>query len=172
MTKENSMFRCLAFAALALAACTPEAAPPAPESPAAETSTPAPLAGGEIPAPAGELTVTAPLDGARLTSPLVVEGFVQNDWMFEGVFPVKIEVDGVAIAEAPGQQQAPDNWTNPGPVKFRAELLFDVTEEKAATLVLQEDMPRPLSPDSDEAGPARTLRIPVTLAPSAPPAAQ
>jgi len=163
------MIRSLALTALALAACTPDAAPPAVETPpAAAASTPTLLA-DEVAAPEGELVVTSPRAEAMVSSPLVVEGFVQNDWMFEGVFPVTLEVDGAAIAEASGQQQAPDNWTNPGPVKFRAELVFTVDTETAATLVFKEDMPRPVSPDSDVAGPARTLRVPVTLVPPATP---
>jgi hypothetical protein len=52
-------------------------------------------------------------------------------------------------------------------MKFRAKLAFEVVAETPATLVLQEDMPQPVSPDSDVAGPARTLRIPIMLAPSA-----
>lgn len=159
----------LAF--VALAACSPAAEapdmPPAPSGEAPVAPASAPLAEGEIPAPAGEITVSSPVAGARVSSPLVVEGVVINNWMFEGVFPVELAVDGQVIAQAPAQQQAPDNWTNPGPVRFKAELTFTVTEEKNAVLILREDSPRPLNPDSDEAGPARTVRIPVTLLPMA-----
>jgi hypothetical protein len=163
-----------------LGACTPEDVgpqdnvPPPPTPSAAALAEPLPppaiqptQRNDEILAPAGQLTVTSPVAEARVSSPLVVEGSVLNDWMFEGVFPVKLEVDGVAIAEGPAQQQAPDNWTNPGPVKFRAELAFTVDVETAATLVLAEDMPAPVESGSDVAGPARTLRIPVTLVPTA-----
>lgn len=167
------------IAVVLLGACTPEdvgpqdnlVAPPTaglPEAPAAPAPDIAPTElNTETLAPEGEVVVTSPAAEAKVSSPLVVEGTVLNDWMFEGVFPVKLEVDGVAIAEAQGQQQEPDNWTNPGPVKFRAELDFTVDVETAATLVLQEDMPKPVSEDSDVAGPARTLRIPVTLVPAA-----
>lgn len=165
------MVRFALLACVALAACTPEAkAPDAPQTPAAETAVApasAPLADGEIPAPTGEITLTSPVAGARVSSPLVVEGVAINNWMFEGVFPIELTVDGEVIAQAPAQQQAPDNWTNPGPVRFKAELTFTVTEEKNAVLILREDSPRPVSPDSDEAGPARTVRIPVTLLPMA-----
>ncbi|RYG35330.1 MAG: hypothetical protein EON93_06715 [Burkholderiales bacterium] len=162
------------LACVALAACAPEAkAPDAVEAPAATEAAAAvaaeasPLAEGEIPAPAGEITISSPLAGARVSSPLVVEGVAINNWMFEGVFPAELAVDGEVIAQAPAQQQAPDNWTNPGPVRFKAELTFTVTEEKNAVLILREDSPRPVNPDSDEAGPARTVRIPVTLLPMA-----
>lgn len=153
----------LVIAAGGLMACTPQDAPADPAAPVAATQPT--LLTGEVAAPEGEILVTSPAPEAIVSSPLVVEGFVQNNWMFEGVFPVTLEIDGKAVAEAPGQQQAPDNWTNPGPVKFRAELTFTVDKETAATLVFKEDMPRPVEPGSDVAGPARTLRVPVTLAP-------
>jgi hypothetical protein len=158
------------IALLVLGACTPQDAPTqeaaTPDTSAASTQPT--MQADEIPAPEGQLMVTSPGPEAQVSSPLVVEGFVQNDWMFEGVFPVTLEVDGATVAEAPGEQQAPDNWTNPGPVKFRAELMFTVDKETAATLVFKEDMPAPVSADSDVAGPARTLRIPVTLMPPTP----
>lgn len=168
------MIRYAALACLALAACAPEnksdqppadAAAVAPVEPAPAPQ--APLAADEIPAPAGEIMVSSPVAGARVTSPLIVEGVAINNWMFEGVFPAALAIDGEVVAQGPAQQQAPDNWTNPGPVRFRAELVFTVTEEKNAVLILKEDMPRPASPDSDEPGPARTLRIPVILVPPA-----
>ncbi len=124
------------------------------------------LAADEIAAPAGEISVTGPLSGARITSPLIAEGSADNTWMHEGILIAEIEVDGQVVAQGPGQQQEPDNWTNPGPVRFKAELPFTVAVETPAVLVLQESMPRPLSPDSDESGPARTLRIPVVLVPA------
>lgn len=165
------MIRVALLSVVALAACTPEAkAPEAPQTPPAESAiapTSSPLVEGEIPAPEGDITITSPVAAAPISSPVVVEGTVINNWMFEGVFPVELAIDGEVIAQAPAQQQAPDNWTNPGPVRFRAELTFTVTEEKNAVLVLREDSPRPVSPDSDEAGPARTVRIPVTLLPMA-----
>jgi hypothetical protein len=152
-----------------LAACQPQATP-APEKPPEQAAAPqvdqTALAADEIPVPAGEVVVTSPLPGAKVTSPLVVEGTVINNFMFEGSFPVEVAVGSEVLDVAPGEQQAPDNWTNPGPVKFKATLEFTVTEEKQAVLILKEDMPKPKSPDSDEPGPARTLRIPVTLSQS------
>ncbi len=165
------MIRYVAFACLALAACAPQAKPPeqaaAPVVEPAVQPAAAPLAADEIPAPAGEMTVTSPVSGAKVTSPLTVEGAVINNWMFEGVFPAELAIDGEVISQAPAQQQAPDNWTNPGPVHFKAVLTFEVREETSAVLILREDSPKPVSPDSDVAGPARTLRIPVVLVPAA-----
>jgi len=162
--------RSLIALVLLAAACQPQQTPapetkpadPAPEQAAA----PAQLAADELPAPGGEITVTSVVAGAKVKSPLTVEGSVINNWMFEGVFPAELAADGETIVQAPAQQQAPDNWTNPGPVKFKAVLEFTVTKETPAVLILKEDMPKPKSPDSDEPGPARTLRIPVVLVPA------
>jgi hypothetical protein len=166
------MIRRAAFVCLMLAACSPQTPTEAPaaEQPAApvapaEQAAPV-LAADEIPAPAGEITVTSLTPGARVSSPLVVEGSVTNSWMFEGVFPAELASGGEVIVQAPAEQQAPDNWTNPGPVRFKATLTFVVTKETPAELILREDMPKPVSADSDEPGPARTLRIPVVLVPA------
>lgn len=158
---------------LGASACGPQekpadpAAAPAVEAPSAVVAPSADLAADELPAPDGEITVSGLVAGQRVSSPLVIEGFVKNDWMFEGVFPVEIASDGETLAQNAGQQQAPDNWTNPGPVKFRTELVFDVMKETPAVVIFREDMPKPVSPDSDVAGPGRTLRIPVVLVPPA-----
>lgn len=167
------MIRCAVAAVLLLAACGESQKPPeTPMQPTVETppasaatADPTALAADEIAPPAGEITVTTPAAGAKIVSPLVVEGTAQNTWFFEGVFPAVLSANGQAIAQAPAQQQAPDNWTNPGPVRFKAELPFTVSSETQAVLVLREDMPAPASPDSDIEGPARTVRIPVILVP-------
>jgi hypothetical protein len=156
-----------AIVLLLLGACAPqEKSADAPEAPAAALHA-SELAADELPAPDGEISVSGLTPGQRVSSPLVIEGFVQNNWMFEGVFPIEIVADGETLAQHAGQQQEPDNWTNPGPVKFRTEMVFDVIKETPAVVIFREDMPQPISPDSDEAGPARTLRIPVVLLPPA-----
>jgi hypothetical protein len=159
----------LLIALVVLGACTPSSDPvqeSVASEPPAVASEPTFLA-DEIPAPAGEITVTGISAGMRVSSPLVVEGMVKSNWIFEGQFPAKIEVDGKPVAEAPAMYELPQDGSYPETMKFRAELVFEVAAETPATLVLQEDMPQPVSPDSDVAGPARTLRIPIVLAPSA-----
>jgi len=147
-----------------LGACTPQDAPS--QAPA-EAATQPSLLDDEIPAPEGEITVTGVTPEARVTSPLIIEGLVKADWVFEGQFPTWIEVDGMKVAEAPTRHVLPEDGSYPDPLTFTAELVFDVMKETPATLVLQEDMPQPVAPGTDEAGPARTLRIPVVLAPPA-----
>ncbi len=157
------------MALVVLSACTPATEPvqqPVASAPPEVAIEPT-LMADEIPAPNGEITVTGVKAEARVTSPLVVEGLVKSDWIFEGQFPARIEVDGKPISEAPARYELPQDGSYPETMKFRAELPFDVAAETPATLVLQEDMPAPLSAGSDVAGPARTLRIPIVLAPPA-----
>jgi hypothetical protein len=126
-----------AFAALA--ACGP--APQAPEAAA--------------PADGGQIVIETPQQGVRSPSPLVVSGEAPNNWFFEGVFPaILVGEDGRVIAEAPAEAQT--DWTVPGQIRFRAQLVFVITEETPATLVLQEDMPSGLAGE-------REVRIPVVL---------
>lgn len=157
------------MALVVLSACTPATEPvqqPVASAPPEVAIEPT-LMADEIPAPNGEITVTGVKAEARVTSPLVVEGLVKSDWIFEGQFPAKIEVGGKPISEAPARYELPQDGSYPETMKFRAELPFDVAAETPATLVLQEDMPAPLSAGSDVAGPARTLRIPIVLVPPA-----
>jgi hypothetical protein len=168
------MIRYAAFVCVALAACAPEAKPPATPA-AAEQATPdvAPQSAEASdamkykPAPDGEITVAAPLAGARVTSPLVAEGVAVNNWFFEGQFVAELVVDGEVITSAPAMQSGDKSWTDPGPVGFKSELAFDVTKEQNAELILSEDMPEMIDPDTDERGPARSVRIPIVLLPPA-----
>ena len=165
------MIRYAAFACLALVACAPEAKPPetpAPaEQPAATPQAPASDAAKYKPAEIGEITVTLPLAGARVTSPLTAEGVANNDWFFEGQFVAEILVNGEMIAQAPAMQSGDKSWTDPGPVEFRAELPFDVTQEQNAELILSEDMPEFIDEANDIRGPARSVRISIVLLPPA-----
>ena len=97
-----------------------------------------------IEAARGAFTVDSPAPGARVTSPLVITGIADNSMYFEGVFPVELVADGKVIARGPAQQAGDRNWTDPGPVNFRAALEFEVTKETNAELVLMEDMPEPV----------------------------
>lgn len=135
--------RLLCLAALAaLAACGPQPAP--------EPAAPAALDGGQI-------VIETPQSGVRAQSPLVVSGEAPNNWFFEAVFPtVLVGADGRVIAEAPAEAQS--DWTAPGMIRFRAQLVYVITEETPATLVLQEDMPTGLAGQ-------REVRIPVVLLP-------
>jgi hypothetical protein len=159
-------------AVIALAACQPEAGTDVAPQVAEEIAPPAPPVDGDdskpsatIEAARGAFTVDSLAPGARVTSPLVITGIADNSMYFEGVFPIEMVADGKVIARGPAQQAGDRNWTDPGPVNFRAALEFEVSKETNAELVLMEDMPEPISDNSDERGPARALKIPVVLAP-------
>ena len=161
------------IALVALSACAPEPkppeAPPAVEQVSPDVAPPATPSDAMKykPAPEGEITVASPLAGARVSSPLVAEGVAINNWFFEGQFVAELVVDGEVITMAPAMQSGDKNWTDPGPVQFKAELTFDVTHDTNAELILSEDMPEMINPDTDERGPARSVRIPVVLVPPA-----
>lgn len=165
------MIRYVAFACIALAACAPEAKPPETpvpaEQPAVTQQAPAGDAAKYKPAEPGEIAVKMPLAGARVTSPLIAEGIANNDWFFEGQFVAEILVNGKVIAQAPAMQSGDKSWTDPGPVEFRAELPFDVTQEQNAELILSEDMPEFIDEANDIRGPARSVRISIVLLPPA-----
>lgn len=166
------MFMRFAFAASVLvlaAACAPEQkAPEAP--PTAAPEQPAVAHEGDAakykPAAEGEITVATPASGARVTSPLIAEGVANNDWFFEGQFVAELVVGGQVLVSAPAMQAGDTNWTDPGPVNFRAELAFEVTTETPAELILSEDMPDFIDEANDIRGPARSVRIPVVLVPA------
>lgn len=165
------MIRYAALAGLALVACTPEAKPPAvaeqPTAPAVPQQASAGDAAKYKPAPAGEITVATPLAGARVATPLVVEGVAVNNWFFEGQFLAELAINGEVIAQAPAMQAGDKSWTDPGPVGFKAELSFNVASDQNADLILSEDMPAYVDEANDIRGPARSIRIPVVLVPSA-----
>lgn len=162
----------LAVSLLVLAACAPEQKPPeAPVAPAMiEPEMPDDIANSDAakykPAPEGEITVTGPAAGARVTSPLIAEGTAINTWFFEGQFVAELVADGEVLVQAPAMQAGDTNWTDPGPVNFRAEMAFEVTQETQAELILSEDMPEHIDVENDIRGPARSVRIPVVLVPA------
>lgn len=134
----------IAALGLAVAACSPPQQPV--ETPATTEVASVSLA-----------AITTPVSGGQTTTPLVVEGTAPGDWFFEAQFPVKlVAADGIVLAEAPAMAQG--ETVTEAPVAYRAELVFIVTAETQATLVLQEDMP------ADNAAP-REVSIPVVLLP-------
>jgi hypothetical protein len=149
-SERMSMRRTTHVIAAAIAALLAACSQPQPPQPAE----PAPAAIAEQ----SNVIVNAPAPGERVTSPLVVEGTATGDWYFEAQFPAKlVGADGAVLSEAPALAQR--EWMTEAPVPFRAELAFNVTQETAATLVLQEDMP------ADNASP-REVTVPVVLVPA------
>jgi len=139
--------RCLAFmAAFALlAGCGPQQAAPAPDAPFVPSAAP--------------LVLETPQEGAAARSPLVVSGEAPADWFFEEQFPTLVmDANGRVLAEAPARAQTPVSENLGGMIRFSAQLVFVVSADTPATLVLQEDMPQ-------EGVPARETRLAVTLQP-------
>lgn len=105
------------------------------------------------------LTLETPQEGASARSPLVVSGEAPSDWFFEEQFPTLVmDTNGRVLAEAPAMAQSPVSENLGGMIRFRAQLVFVVTQDTPVTLVLQEDMPR-------EGEPARETRLALTLQP-------
>jgi hypothetical protein len=166
------MMRLMTCAAVAaLAACQPEAKTETTAQVAEEIAPQAPVDGEDskpsaiVEAEAGTFSVETPTAGARVTSPLVITGVADNSMYFEGVFPVELIVGGKVIARGPAQQAGDRNWTDPGPVNFRAALEFEVSKESNAELVLMEDMPEFIDEANDVRGPAKAIKIPLVLVP-------
>jgi hypothetical protein len=67
-----------------------------------------------------------------------------------------VDADGAPMDEAPAQAQT--DWTEEGPVPFRAELAFTVTQDTPATIVLRAE-------DAAGTGTPEERRIPVVLVP-------
>lgn len=134
---------CAAAFAL-LAACGQPAPEPASQAPAAS---------------AAPLVLETPQDGTSARSPLVVSGEAPSDWFFEEQFPTLLmDSGGRVLAEAPAMAQSPVSENIGGMIRFRAQLVFVVSADTPATLVLQEDMPQ-------EGAPARETRLSITLQP-------
>ena len=144
---------------LALAACDDLK----PTEPAAPVEAPAtvPTVTPPVVLPAG-FSVTSPAAGATTINPLIVTGVAPNDWYFEAVFEaVLLDGQGNVLSEAPAQAQS--EWTTPGPVPFKAELIYAVSTTQPGTIVLTEDQTG--EPDQGDTTPVREVRIPVVLTP-------
>lgn len=112
--------------------------------------------------PVGMATIETPAGGAGVTTPLIVTGIAPNDWYFEAQFTARLlGADGAELATAPVRAQT--DWTTPGPVPFRGEIVFDVTTETPAILVLEEEV---MGQDMPDAPVARRVEQAVILAPS------
>lgn len=171
MPRMNHRAISLAAFAGALACCLPACSEQTGSSQAKEAALKLPA----IPPP-GPLEAAAPrtlridivgdkkhvIDG-KVPNFVRIEGVAPADWFFEAVFPVRLEVEGQVMVETFALSL--DDWTN-GELyhPYRAMLAFDLQKEMKAELVLEEDMPK-----QDDAGndlPARSVRIPVVLAPA------
>lgn len=123
-----------------IATSTNEAVLPAPTA-SASSSQGAPLDTQVVVAtPAGNATVSHTLD---------VSGSAPNQWFYEAVFPIQVrDSDDDLIGSAQGQAQS--DWTQPGQIKFTAQIAVDSSYEGPATLILLKDNPSGLPQNADE----------------------
>ena len=79
------------------------------------------------------------LPNSTITSPLTLTGKADNSWYYEGVFPVKlIDENKNLIKQGILEQVPPDNWTNPGYVRFQGTIEF-LTTSKSGFLRFEKD---------------------------------
>lgn len=86
-----------------------------------------------------------------IESPLTITGKVDNSWMFEGVFLVKLlDAQNQEIASAIAQETTPGSWMAPGMVNFTSTLTFS-TSETSGVLLFQNDNPGDLPSNTKSA---------------------
>lgn len=88
-----------------------------------------------------EPTIYSPLVNAKVVSPLTIKGAVPSEWMFEGVFPVKLVDSGrKLVIRGQGKETVPSSWSEGKTVEFSATLTF-VTAAKSGFIILENDNP-------------------------------
>lgn len=74
--------------------------------------------------------------GAHVASPLSIEGLAPNTWYSQGQFAVQlVGADGTVLAQTTALPQA--NWQQAGQVPFIADLIFNVSRDTQAAIVLK-----------------------------------
>jgi len=84
-----------------------------------------------------ELYLASPQPEEMLSSPLYVEGWLNNSWAFEGSFVISLH-DGNGQELYRGPASMPD-WTTPGLSGFTANLTFSAPATATGTLRIQND---------------------------------
>jgi len=103
----------------------------------------------------GEVIIETPQSNNVVTSPLTVKGKIQNNWLFEGAFPITLlDASRKEIAKASAHENIPGSWQTEGLVSFTANLKF-TTNSSSGFLVIHNDNPSGL-PQNE-----KTFEIPV-----------
>lgn len=106
-----------------------------------------------------DVQLTSIMAGDRVQSPLLLQGEARGSWFFEAILPANIEdVEGNMLAEQ--RLQAQENWMTTDFVSFSGTIVFDVSEETPAFLVIRKNNPSGLPENAD------AVRMSITLLPN------
>jgi hypothetical protein len=93
-------------------------------------------------------SITSHLENGLVSSPTTITGFVPQDWMFEGVFPIKILDDNrKLIKQILATEKVPGSWTTNKQVEFTSDLRFTTTATNGY-IVLEKSNPSGLEDNS------------------------
>jgi hypothetical protein len=102
--------------------------------------------------------ISSPRVDTKLTSPLTITGTVPAGWIFEGVFPIRLEEDsGTILAQGLAKEKIPGSWQSGKPVDFTTTLTFTKSYIGQASLILERANPSGNPTKSDSYG------VPVSL---------
>ena len=101
--------------------------------------------------------VSSPSANMKVVSPLKVTGTVPAEWMFEGVFPIKlVDTNQKVLAQGQAKEKVAGSWQSGNPVDFTATLTFKAATG-SGTLILSNDNPSGLPSNS------KTFEVPVSF---------
>lgn len=133
---------------------------PTPTASVAPTSSPTQTgqpSGSATPSATSKPIVTSPKPGSKVSSPLTVTGTVPANWMFEGVFPIKlVDSSKKLIVQGQAKEKIPGSWQTGKTVEFTATLTFTTTAN-SGFIILMNDNP------SGDPAKSETFEVPVTF---------
>ena len=102
------------------------------------------------------VVVAIPKANATVAHTFTITGFAPSAWYFEAVFPIQVrDSDDNLIGTAQGRAQT--DWTQPGPIAFKAQITIDASFHGQATLILLKDNPSGLPENMD------SVTVPITV---------
>lgn len=101
--------------------------------------------------------ITSPQSHEKIKSPVTITGLVEQGWMFEGVFPIKIlDQNRNLIVQGLAKEKIPGSWQTGNPVEFTAILSFTTTTD-SGFIILENDNP------SDDSKSSKVFKIPINF---------